>query len=143
MRVHELAKALKISSKELMPKLKQLRIQVKSSMSVLDADAGGTAEEMDAKRRFEQGGFSSLVGGVDADADALRPRLLYDDGFRFPCCVRPALRVNKCRGWRIPGDRPPSVVDADGQFAREEAPIFPNGELQGSGGDGDTCPTPL
>ncbi len=39
MRVHELAKSLKLPSKELLQKLKELRISAKSSMSTLDADA--------------------------------------------------------------------------------------------------------
>ncbi len=39
MRVSELAKDLKLTSKELLEKLKPLRINVKASTSTLDADA--------------------------------------------------------------------------------------------------------
>ena len=49
MRVSELAKALDLSSKELLVKLKALRITAKSAASVLDADAVNRARKALAK----------------------------------------------------------------------------------------------
>ncbi len=49
MRVSELAKALNMSSTELLPKLKQLRIVAKSAASTLDADAVNRARKALAK----------------------------------------------------------------------------------------------
>ena len=45
MRVHELAKTLNLTSKELLVKLKALRISAKASTSTLDADAVNRARK--------------------------------------------------------------------------------------------------
>ena len=69
MRVSELAKALNLTSKELLVKLKQIKIEAKGPMSTLDADAVNRARKALVKavpKKTQPAGRSAAAGKTSA-----------------------------------------------------------------------------
>jgi len=84
MRVHELAKKIKVSSKDLIGELKKQGVKVKSHMELLDADvAASAAGDQDKKIRFEFDAFDKngkkIVGTIVSEDPLKAYARLFDE----------------------------------------------------------------